>query len=82
MAPHRCQANDAEHPIAGGSGRHDAYGKAVAHARDERTGDKDADGALKAVEQQCERGHLGAGYAQGVGGADVAGARLANVGVV
>lgn len=51
-------------------------------ARDERTGDKDANGALKAVEQQRERGHLGAGYAQRVGGADVAGARLADIRVV
>ena len=82
MAPHRCQANDAEHPIAGGSGRHDAYGEAIAQVGNERTRDKDADGALKAVEQQRERGHLRAGHAQRIGCADVAGTRLANVGVV
>ena len=82
MAPHGCQADDAKHPVAGGAGGHDAHGEAIAHARDERTRDKDADGALKAVEQQGERGHLGTGHTQCVGGADVAGARLANVRVV
>ena len=82
MAPYGRQADDAEHPIAGGTGGHNAHGEAIAQVGNERTRDKDADGALKAVEQQCERGHLGAGHAQGVGGADVAGTRLADVRVV
>ena len=46
VSPHGSQANDAEHPVAGGTGNHDTHGEAIAHARDERTGDKDAGGAL------------------------------------
>ena len=82
MTPHGSQADDAEHPVAGGAGSHDAHGEAKAHVRDERARNDDADSALKAIAQQRERGHLGAGHAQRVGGADVAGARLADVCVV